>query len=51
MTLRLADDESEALELDQLIAQMEQSLACLRTDEAFKEVLAVVDEYRRMARN
>jgi hypothetical protein len=42
---------AEALELDQLIAQMEQSLACLRTDEAFKEVLAVVDEYRRMARN
>ena len=37
---------AEAVDLDQLIAQMEKCLACLRTDEAFKEVLAVVDEYR-----
>ena len=43
--------KAEALELDQVIDQMEKSLARLRTDKGFEEVLAVVAEYRRMDRD
>jgi hypothetical protein len=38
----------EAFELDQVILQMEKSLARMRTDQAFEEVQKVIEEYRRM---
>jgi len=47
----LVDGAAEAYQLDQVIKEIEASLARLRTDEAIQEVLEAVDEFLRVNRH